>query len=129
MELYAVPGGAPVRPADAPALWHVTLTVAGPPEDPEQVGAALRRLADERPPLLSGRYARDRAEVRYWEEALDLEDCAALALRLWGEHRSSAGLPPWRVVALEVLDRVTFQARVGAGTVSAVSAAGQIAPF
>ena len=55
--------------------------------------SALERLAHERPFLLSARYAADRAELRYWEEARDLEDAAALALRLWGEHRLTADLP------------------------------------
>ena len=52
-----------------------------------EVRAALERLTHEQPFLLSARYAADRAELRYWEEARDLEDAAALALRLWGEHR------------------------------------------
>ena len=77
------------------ALWHITLTLGGDGIAPSDVLGALRRLADEQPFLLSGRYAEDRAELRYWEEAPDCQDAAALALRLWGEHRSSAGLPPW----------------------------------
>lgn len=92
-------------------MWHVTLTAVGDPHDPREVRAALERLVQEQPFLLSVRYAGDRAELRYWEEAPYLEDAAALALRLWGEHRASAGLPPWRVVGLEVVDRVTFQGR------------------
>ena len=34
-----------------------------------------------------------------------------MALRLWGEHRRSDGLPPWRVVGLEVVDRRTYRRR------------------
>ena len=89
------------RPAGQPAtrpMWHVTLTVVGDAVEAAEVRAALERLAHEQPFLLSARYAADRAELRYWEEARDLEDAAALALRLWGEHRLTAELPPWRVV-------------------------------
>jgi hypothetical protein len=106
------------------SLWHVTLTLSGDPEEPAQVLAALERLADERPFLLSGRYAADRVELTYWEEALDCGDAAALALRLWGEHRLSAGLPPWHVVGLEVVDESVYQRRraVGAAAMSPVGA-------
>ena len=76
-----------------------------------EIRGALERLTHEQPFLLSARYAPDRAELRYWEEARDLEDAAALALRLWGEHRVSASLPAWRVAGLEVVDRATFQQR------------------
>jgi hypothetical protein len=92
-------------------MWHVTLTMGGGAILADQVRAALERLADERPFLLSARYAADRVELRYWEEAPCVDDAAALALRLWGEHRDSAGLPPWAVVGLEVVDRTTFQLR------------------
>jgi hypothetical protein len=89
--------GAPV------VLWHVTITMGGDALDEGAVLDSLRRLADEQPFLLSGRYGRDRAEIVYWEEAADCADAAALALRLWGEHRASAGLPSWRVLGLEVV--------------------------
>ena len=78
---------------EARPMWHVTLTVVGDEVDPAEVRAALERLTHEQPFLLSARYAADRAELRYWEEARDLEDAAALALRLWGEHRLTAELP------------------------------------
>ncbi len=104
------PDGQPV-PVAAPEMWHVTLTVGGAPTDSFDLRAALGRLADERPFLLSARYAEDRVEVRYWEEASCVEDAAALALRLWGEHRGTAGLPPWGVTGLEIVDRATFQLR------------------
>ncbi|MGH3343699.1 MAG: hypothetical protein ACRDPK_12655 [Carbonactinosporaceae bacterium] len=94
-----------------PRMWHVTLTVAGEPRDAAEVRAALERLAHDHPFLLSGRYAADRAEVSYWEQAPDLYDAAALALRLWGEHRRTAGLPWWEIVGLEVIDRGTYQHR------------------
>jgi hypothetical protein len=94
-----------------PALWHVTLTVAGGPIDPTTLRDALERLAAERPFMVSMRYGMDRAELRYWDEAEEIDDAAALALRLWGDHRASAHLPDWRVVGLEVLDRATMLAR------------------
>lgn len=98
----------PGRGARSGVLWHVVITVAGPGVDPREVRAGLERLCAERAFLLSCQYAVDRAELSYWEEADDLDDAAALALRLWGEHRASARLPAWHVVGLEVLDRDTF---------------------
>ena len=55
-------------------MWHVTLTVAGEAVDSADIKVALERLSQEHPFLLSGRFAQDRAEVRYWEEAVDV-DC------------------------------------------------------
>ncbi|MFL6239220.1 MAG: hypothetical protein ACJ735_07000 [Actinomycetes bacterium] len=104
------------------ALWHITLTLGGDEIGPADVLDALRRLADEQPFLLSGRYASDRAELRYWEEAVECQDAAALALRLWGEHRASAGLPPWRVLGLEVVDESVHRDRGGAVNMVAVGA-------
>ena len=112
------------------SLWHVTLIVAGGSTEPCGLRDALARLAEERPFLLSARYTAERVELRYWEEATCLDDAAALALRLWGEHRRSAGLPPWSVTGLEVLDRATFHWRVGQGERSpALVSAGGIRPF
>jgi hypothetical protein len=92
-------------------LWHVTLIVGGEALDPSQVLAAMKRLAGEHPFLLSGRYAADRAELRYWEEAPNCADACALALRLWGEHRTSARLPDWSVLGVEVLVLEEHRAR------------------
>ena len=117
------------RQPEPPPMWHVTLTVVGAPVEAEQVRAALERLTQERPFLLSARYAVDRAELRYWEEARDLEDAAALALRLWGEHRRTADLPPWRVTGLEVVDRATFQLRAMESPLPALMPAGGVRPF
>jgi len=103
----------------AAGLWHVTLTVAGEEQPAGDVLAALERLAAERPFFLSGRYSATRSELRYWEEAEDCADACALALRLWFEHRESAALPPWRVVALEVVARDEHQHRDGAALTSA----------
>ena len=92
-------------------LWHVTLTVGGEEHPVEEVRCALERLSAERPFMLSGRYAPSRAEFSYWDEADDLADAAALALRLWGEHRRTAGLPAWAVQGLEVLSRAEYVRR------------------
>ena len=92
-------------------LWHVRLTVGGERHPVDEVRAALERLSDERGFTLSGRYAAELAEFGYWDEADDLADAAALALRLWGEHRVSAGLPAWSVCGLEVLSRDEYQRR------------------
>ena len=92
-------------------LWHVTVTVAGDPQDPSLTHDGLRRLQRERPFIHSLRYDEDRAEVSYWEEGEEMIDAASLALRMWNEHRTSADLPSWRVVGLEVIDRDTYQAR------------------
>lgn len=96
---------------DARPHWHVTLTLAGAALPDDEVYAALERLSAERPFLLTCRYAADRAELRYWEEAESCEDACALALRLWGEHRASAQLPAWSVVGLEVVDRSVHRDR------------------
>jgi hypothetical protein len=92
-------------------LWHVTVTVAGAPHEPDVVRAAMVRLSEERPFLHALRYSGARAEIRYWEEANDMLDAASLALRVWSEHRETAGLPRWEVVGLEVLEREAFQRR------------------
>ncbi len=106
------PGG---ESHDLPRLWHVTLSVSGRPAPVAEVRRALEQLAHDHPFLLTSRYAEDHAEIRYWEEARDLHDAAAVALRLWGEHRQTAGLPPWEIVGLEVIDRPTYHQRVAAG--------------
>ena len=92
-------------------LWSVTLTLAGEPLDVAEIRAALERLLLERPFLSTVRYSADRAELRYWDEAESLQDAAAMALRLWGEHRQSARLPDWRLAGLEVVDRGTVEHR------------------
>lgn len=110
------------------ALWHVTLTLTGDPVPIDQLASALERLVDERPFMLSVRYAASRVELRFWDEAEDIDDAAAIALRLWGDHRGSAGLPPWQVVGLEVLDRETVHKR-GADTVARPLVAAGVAPL
>ncbi|GGW28197.1 hypothetical protein [Streptomyces xantholiticus] len=113
--------GAGTRPAPGgdervlSRLWHVTLTVSGAEAPLRDVRRGLEQLAHDHPFLLTSRYAGDHAEIRYWEEARDLHDAAAVALRLWGEHRSTAKLPPWEIVGLEVIDRQTYHQRVAEG--------------
>ncbi|MDQ0580985.1 hypothetical protein [Streptomyces rishiriensis] len=103
------------QPLDVPRLWHVTLSVSGEEAPLKEVRRALEQLAHDHPFLLTSRYAGDHAEIRYWEEARDLHDAAAVALRLWGEHRQTAGLPPWEIVGLEVIDRQTYHQRIAEG--------------
>ncbi len=116
---------APSRPDERPGppehvraggrLWHVTLSVSGRAAPLPEVRRALEQLAHDHPFLLTGRYADDHAEIRYWEEAPDLHDAAAIALRLWGEHKATAKLPPWEIVGLEVIDRETYHQRLAEG--------------
>ncbi|MER5882268.1 hypothetical protein ABT160_00395 [Streptomyces sp. NPDC001941] len=96
-------------------LWHITLSVSGAEAPLKEVRRGLEQLAHDHPFLLTSRYANDHAEIRYWEEARDLHDAAAVALRLWGEHRQSAKLPPWEIVGLEVIDRETYHQRIAEG--------------
>jgi hypothetical protein len=97
--------------SDHTRLWHVTVTVAGSPADLSKTHAGLTRLLAERPFIHSARYDDDRAEIRYWEESDAMVDAASLALRLWNEHRTSADLPDWEVVGLEVVDQETHKRR------------------
>lgn len=94
-----------------PALWYVTVTVSGERMPPAEIRAALERLSQEQPFLVSAGYASTRAEIRYWDESVDVEGAVAQALRLWRDHERSASLPPWRVVGLEVVDRETARRR------------------
>lgn len=103
------------EPAYLPRLWHVTLSVSGDEAPLKEVRRGLEQLAHDHPFLLTSRYANDHAEIRYWEEARDLHDAAAVALRLWGEHRQTAKLPPWEIVGLEVIDRETYHQRISEG--------------
>mgnify|MGYP003344773591 FL=1 len=129
LRLHAVDGPADEEPRDR-TMWHITLTVAGPSVPPPVVKGALERLSEAHPFLLSGRYASDRAEVRYWEEATDVATALRMAVLLWDEHVASAQLPPWRVVGVEVLDRETFHRR-GRSMHEQLGlvAAGRVVPF
>lgn len=100
------PGG------DALRLWHITLTVTGPARPLAEVRRALEQLADDHPSVLTSRYDTDHAEIRYWGEAGDLHDAAALAMRLWHDHRNTTGLAAWQIQGLEVIDRQTYHQRI-----------------
>jgi hypothetical protein len=109
-----------------PALWYVTITVSGQRMHPDEVREALERLSIEQPFLVSAGYASSRAEIRYWDESVDVEGALAQALRLWREHQQSAGLPPWHVVGLEVVDRDTARRRWETSSMQPVSTLGEI---
>lgn len=114
----------------ARSMWHITLTVAGQAVPELAIKAALERLSDEHPFLLSGRYATDRAEVRYWEEAIDVAAALRMAVLLWDEHTVSAQLPMWRVVGVECVDRETFHRRGrNIHEQPGLVAAGRVVPF
>ncbi len=113
------------RPRNDTQMWHVVLTVAGTPVSSDTIQRGLENLAHDHPFLLSGRFASDRAEIRYWEEADSVSTVIELAMHLWSDHQETSGLPSWRVVGVEVVDRETFHRRGTAGLVSA----GGIGPF
>lgn len=127
--LTPVPSGIPLV-VPSGGMWHVTVTVAGEPVTPDRIRNALEHLSEERPFLLAGRYAPDRAEVRYWEEASSAADAVDVAMGLWEEHRESAGLPVWSIVGVEVIDQETFHRR-GRSSVEhpALVAPGRVVPF
>ena len=94
-------------------LWHVTLTLAGEPVEPLMLRAALSRLREERPFIDSVEFTGSSACLDYWDEGPVMLDVASLALRLWSEHRESAGLPSWEIVGLEVVEKGVREARSG----------------
>jgi hypothetical protein len=128
-------GGEPGRQAaeaavpDQGRLWHVVLSVAGRTTPLTELRSGLEQLAHDHPFLLTARYAADHAEIRYWEQARDLHDAAAIALRLWGEHRVSAKLPAWEIVGLEVVDRPTYRKRTAQGFGEAPAVLGGVHPY
>lgn len=124
--LGSVPAGEHSAAASEAALWHLRVTFAGAVTDVAHLVAGLRVLVEAQP-LATVRYAADRAEISYWDEAEDIDDVAALGLRLWAEHRRTADLPDWQPVGLEVLDRGTFHAR--GQRVPSPSSAGDVRPF
>ena len=119
------------RPDDGtdPTLWFVTVTLGGEPCEPTETRAALERLSIERPFVVSARYGAARAEVRYWDECEDVAVAVDQALRMWSDHVESAGLPPWRVVGLEVLDRETARLQWDGADRRRVQVLGEIRPF
>jgi hypothetical protein len=107
-------------------LWRVTLTLAGDDVDEAELKQGLDRLVQERPFMLSVKYSANRTELQYWDEAEDVDDAAALALRLWGDHKTSCQLPSWRVVGIEVIDRDTIQLRGNTGSQKSLIATGVV---
>jgi hypothetical protein len=114
---------------DRARLWHVVLSVAGRPTPLPELKRGLEQLAHDHTPFLTARYATDHGEIRYWEQAEDLHDAAAMALRLWGEHKASAKLPPWEIVGLEVVDRPTYHKRIAEGFGESPAFVGGVHPF
>jgi len=114
------------RKPDEPALWFVTITVSGERVPPESVFHALQRLSLEQPFLVSAGYASTRAEVRYWDESVDIDGAVAQALRLWAQHRESAQLPRWRVVGVEVVNKDTARRRWDDAPTTSIGLLGEI---
>ncbi|RNL63777.1 hypothetical protein EFK50_08605 [Nocardioides marmoriginsengisoli] len=94
-------------------LWHVTLTVAGDTVEPMLLRGALSRLREERPFIDTVEFTQNSAELQFWDEGAAMLDVASLALRLWSEHRESAGLPNWETVGLEVVEKSVRDTRGG----------------
>jgi len=126
-------GADQAAPADEDAgrtrLWHVVLSVAGRATPLTELKRGLEQLAHDHTPFLTARYAADHGEIRYWEQAEDLHDAAAMALRLWGEHKASARLPPWEIVGLEVVDRPTYHKRIAEGYGESPASLGGVHPY
>ena len=123
MVLRSVP---PATDIGSHRMWHVTLTVAGEAEPIERVRTALERLSHMHPFLLEARYAVDRAELRYWEEAEGMDAAVAIASTMWESNERSSRLPGWDVVGLQVLDRQTY---LHHAPLRALPPEGRIAPF
>lgn len=100
--------GAPV--SGKPRHWYVKVTVGGDAVEPMLMRSALLRFSEERPFLDTMRFTDEGAEVAFWDEGETMLDVASLALRLWNEHRESAGLPRWEVLGLEVTERHLYGA-------------------
>jgi hypothetical protein len=115
--------------SDEPALWFVTLTMGGERVPADTVREGLENLSVEQPFLVSAAYASRRAEIRYWDESVDIEGAVAQALALWREHESTAGLPPWKVLGLEVVDRDTARRRWSTEVNLSVAGLGEILPM
>jgi hypothetical protein len=114
---------------EEPALWFVTITVSGTRMSADEVRQGLERLSEEQPFLVSAAYASSRAELRYWDESVDIEGAVAQALRMWSEHQETAQLPAWTVVGLEVVDRDTARRRWQEPVRAQVGELGEIRPL
>lgn len=109
-------------------LWHVRVTLGGRRVELGVLRDALVRMCADGAFLGSARYSSDRVELTYWDEAEDVDDAAALALRVWNDHRRAAGLPAWTVMGLEVLGRDLQRSR-GAGGLTVSLAVGDVRPM
>ena len=72
---------------DPSGLWHVRLSVGGGEQPVADVRAAMERLSEERPFMLSGRYGGELAEFSYWERC-ELYLPHALLCVQWIEQNS-----------------------------------------
>lgn len=116
-------------PADARDLWYVTVAVGGDALALDEVREALERLSVERAFVVTIRYDRRHAQVRYWDECDDAAQATRQALSLWGDDEVFQELPGWRVTGLEVVDLVTAQQQWDAHDHPRVYALGEIVPF
>lgn len=123
MVLYSLP---PIDQDNARRMWHITVLVMGSPKPMDHVRAALERLNHEHPFLLEARYAPDRAEIRYWEEAQDMASAAQIGSRMWGDLEEPARLPSWDVIDLRVRDRETYLEQ---RSLRSIPLEGRIVPF
>lgn len=99
------------RETEPAPLWHVIVTVGGDGNEPAQVRSGLVRLLEEQPFMHAVRYNGRSAELKYWEEGQNVVDVAALAYRLWWEHRDSCRLPDWQTLGLEVVAQEVYAER------------------
>jgi hypothetical protein len=116
-------------PEDARDLWFVTVTIGGDALAQDEVRAALERLSVERAFVVSIRYDRNHAQVRYWDECDDAALATRQALSLWGDEEVFEELPGWRVSGLEVVDLATAQHQWDFHEHPRVYALGEIVPF
>lgn len=116
-------------PLDEPALWFVTITMSGPRVPSETIREGLERLSLEQPFLVSAAYASSRAEITYWDESIDIEVAVSQAIGLWKDHEESAGLPPWTVVGLEVVNQDTARRRWNSEPNLQIAGLGEIRPL
>ena len=100
-------------------MWHVTVTLHGPPMEPGQLSQRLAGMAVAHGLGMSARFLPDTVELRYWDEGHDCRRVAENGLDLWDEHREDLSLPSWAVVGLEVLDRTSFHRRWPPGSAQA----------
>lgn len=116
----------PLDSDEARRMWHITLLVMGSPKPMDDVRDALERLNLEHPFLLEARYAPDRAEIRYWEEATDMATAAEVGGRMWSELQRPARLPSWDVIDLRVRERDFYLEQ---RSLRVVPHGGRIVPF